>query len=135
MSTRSLIARKTEAGFEAIYCHYDGYPKHHGPILTGHYTSDEKVAALMDLGALSILGPELGEAHEFVTFDSDTGACLAYGRDRNDPDSAKALVKNEEELNQLADRFGAEYLYVYSQDRWLIRKGQPDAPWYALQPQ
>src|SRR5262245_21370447 len=66
MSTRSLIAQQQDDGsLRVIYCHYDGYPEHHGPILTEHYTDPVLVTALIDLGDLSVLAEQIGEPHNF----------------------------------------------------------------------
>ena len=65
MGTRSAIAMKTEDGIRSIYCHWDGYVDHNGRILKEFYSTDEKVKALLDLGDLSSLRQEIGEAHDF----------------------------------------------------------------------
>ena len=66
MATRSMIGvRRPDGKVEAIYCHWDGYLDHNGRILLHHYTDLEKVKALIALGDLSSLGPEIGEEHDF----------------------------------------------------------------------
>ena len=48
MATRSKIAIEDQDGtVRSIYCHWDGYPSHHGPILLEHYTTQEKVESLI----------------------------------------------------------------------------------------
>ena len=74
MGTRSAIAMKTEDGIRSIYCHWDGYVDHNGRILKEFYSTDEKVKALLDLGDLSSLRQEIGEAHDFDRHY----ACLLY---------------------------------------------------------
>lgn len=66
MSTRSVIAQEQGDGsIKAVYCHWDGYPSNNGKLLQEHYQDSCKVAQLIELGSLSTLGPEIGEAHPF----------------------------------------------------------------------
>ena len=56
MSTRSNIALVKKGGaVEAIYCHHDGYPEGVGQTLAKCYGAEEEVAAMLDLGDMSIL--------------------------------------------------------------------------------
>jgi hypothetical protein len=61
MATRSNIVHLTDNGWETIYCHWDGYPAHNGSILLNHYSSSEKVAALVGLGDISSLHENLDD--------------------------------------------------------------------------
>jgi len=132
MSTRSLIARRTEEGkYEAVYCHLDGTPEHHMPILDRHYADDEAVEKLLALGDLSILGTELGQKHDFRTHGESTGTqdwCLAYERDRGDRTSPRRTYADDKELLADADRRWAAYIYLFQDGRWVWRKvhGYPD---------
>jgi len=59
MSTHSMIGRWNSDGtVDAIYCHFDGYPKHHSPILAQHYATEAQVNALIALGDLEVLAHE-----------------------------------------------------------------------------
>ena len=132
MSTRSMIARKTENGIEAVYCHNEGGPAHHLPILTGSYATEEKAAALLDLGGLSVLGPELGEKHDFRTHGKTPETenwCLAYRRDRGDKDevAAKRTYATEEEFLAAVSETWAEYVYLFRGGRWLYRARRGEA--------
>ena len=69
MSTRSIIGIKEEGKFTGVYCHYDGYPQHHLPILEKHYNTSDKLRELIDYGDISSLG---------VCLES----CVFYTRDR-----------------------------------------------------
>ena len=134
MSTRSLIARQTDRGFEAVYCHHDGAPRYHGPVLTGHYSTPEAVAALLDLGDLSVLGPQPGRAHAFATHHENPDAqdwCLAYGRDRADRNRAERCYACEAELLEDADNRWAKYVYLFREGRWFYRSGD-DECWHTL---
>ena len=86
MATRSHIGKQLEDGsISYIYCHWDGYPEHNGKILKEHYTDETKVDALLELGDLSILGPEIGEKQDFNDHSTyNENWCLAYGRDRGE---------------------------------------------------
>jgi hypothetical protein len=135
MSTRSLIARKTENGFESIYCHFDGYPDHHAPILREAYWADERVSELLALGSLSILGRQIGVEHDFNTHINNPDAndwCLAYGRDRKDRDTEKSVCVTEEELLRQAEECWAEYVYLFQNGKWTYRPVAEHAEWREL---
>ena len=56
MATRSAIGyRKPDGSVRAVYCHWDGYPKHQLPILEKHYSGTRKVQALIKPGSMSSL--------------------------------------------------------------------------------
>lgn len=56
MSTRSNIALVKKGGaVEAIYCHHDGYPEGIGETLAKCYGEEEEVAAMLELGDMSLL--------------------------------------------------------------------------------
>ena len=88
MGTRSAIGYKLPSGrIKAVYCHWDGYPKHHLPILIEHYNTLEKAKALIKPGSMSSLrtretwdcGPLLkGNA----TYVQDSEGLLMYQNDR-----------------------------------------------------
>ena len=123
MSTPSILARKTENGYEAIYCHSDGYPPHHWPMLTRHYMDKAKVAELIALGDLSCLGEEIGERHDFDSRQSWPKEaerwCLAYKRDRAEDDVEPQTHPTLAVLGEKAHpMYGAEYAYVYEDGVW-----------------
>jgi len=119
MSTRSIIAVKVENGYESIYCHWDGYPTHHLPLLE-NYNSTELAMQLLSLGDLSILGAEIGEKQDF---DDRAGRnenwCLAYGRDRGEKDVGKKHKRTLRILKNYAKDVGP-YLYIWEHDRWNV---------------
>ena len=87
MATRSRIAIEKENGtVESIYCHWDGYPENNGRILIENYKDHEKVQALIDLGDISSLAPNVeADPHTRHTFnDPVDGVVVAYGRDRGE---------------------------------------------------
>lgn len=120
MATRSTIAvLNTDGTVTACYVHFDGYIDHNGHILKDNYTDPEKIQALMALGSLSILAPEIGEKQDF---DATTSRdwCLAYGRDRGESDvDAQHHVSVADWLSQ-----GEEYNYLWNGSEWLVSCGR-----------
>lgn len=93
MATRSTIAMEREDGVVAqVYCHWDGYLGYNGMILLGHYSDPAKVAQLIALGDLSVLAPEIGEAHDFNS--DDRNVCTFYGRDRGETGTNARLFRD-----------------------------------------
>jgi hypothetical protein len=127
MGTRSMIGVLNEDGTAtAIYCHWDGYPSNNGQILLDHYSQadDTKRAALLSLGDLSSLNPEIGEAHDFNArsyADSDPRAawCVAYGRDRGET-GIEARTFALADWPSYADGCGAEYVYLWRDGAWYV---------------
>lgn len=116
MATRSRIGKQLEDGtVKYIYCHYDGYPEYNGRILKEHYITEAKIDALLELGDLSILGPEIGEKQDF---DDQTKQnqdwCLAYGRDRGEDDTAARIKPRDKYINQEA----VDYVYLFENGEW-----------------
>lgn len=117
MSTRSAIALVTPNTITGIYCHWDGYPSHQGPILTQYYDNATMVRKLIKLGNLSILGKEIGRKHNFDNHTKEHDEwCLAYGRDRGEPDQQAKTFKS---LKDFEDNYDwSEYYYIFSTGRW-----------------
>jgi len=119
MSTRSIIAMKTgENTCLAIRCHFNGYPEYNGVILLAAYDTEEKVRALLALGDLCRLGPELGEKHSRDE-NSHREWCFAYGRDTNEK-GTEARHRTMEELGE----GWIDYIYVFDPTRalWQISR-------------
>jgi hypothetical protein len=75
----------------------------------------DKVNALMKLGDLSILGPEIGGQQDFddrSTHNRDW--CLAYGRDRNEPNTSVTTTQ----FADLLKDDSVDYIYVFDGDYW-----------------
>jgi hypothetical protein len=145
MATRgtiSIVTERTKEGVgRTIYTHWDSYPSHNGRILLEHYNTPERVNALIDLGAISSLAPNIAPEEEGVlkkwnsakgeydsivtkephTFDNPHhGVVIAYHRDRGedlqiDKFNGKPSLKNDEEFN---------YLFVESENQWYVRTGK-----------
>ena len=57
MSTNAMIYKKMQDNsVKGIYLHWDGYPSWAGDKLINHYTTEDKVQRLIELGAISVLG-------------------------------------------------------------------------------
>jgi hypothetical protein len=120
MATRStigIIDNRTGV-VTSIYCHWDGYPEHNGEILVKHWSDPDKIWALMDLGALSSLGEEIGEQHDFNA--SGPIHCTAYGRDRGETDVGS---QTHNSLGEWLDN-GEEYNYLWDGVRWNCFQGK-----------
>jgi hypothetical protein len=102
MATRSNIGiRETDGTVKTIYSHWDGYPQYVGRVLLTHYTTEQDVRGLLDLGDIS-------ELHE--TLDK----VVAYHRDRGEEKAELVVYAPGTFERQEA------YAYVYDVDesRW-----------------
>ena len=122
MATRSRIGIKNEDGsISSIYCHWDGYPEHNGKILKEHYTDPEKVKALMVLGDLSSLNEEIGESQDFDRRETHHEKwCLAYGRDRGEPNTSYKNHPTEKEFLETTKGSWGEYAYIFEEGIWKV---------------
>lgn len=116
MGTRSnIIAFSPDTGlWRRIYCHWDGHPSHHGPILLSHYSTQPLVDALMALGGLSCLGGSLGSKQNFN--DPVENTCRAYHRDRGDD----LDIKTSHSLQTLwpSRNSWIEFVYIWDGAKW-----------------
>ena len=112
MATRSAIGYLQPSGsVRAVYCHWDGYPKHQLPILEKHYTSTDKVKALIKPGSISSL-------HTENTWTSD----------RRDPQPLYYHERGESDIKPITSckplftwfaEHDCEYLYVWDGNKWI----------------
>ena len=120
MATRSTIALEFADGtVEQVYCHWDGYLEHNGQILLKHYSDPFKLQRLIDLGAISSLGPEIGEKQDFDKRDTQNDNwSLIYARDRGE-DLVKHRFKDYADYR--ANAQGEEYNYILRRDgKWYV---------------
>jgi hypothetical protein len=130
MSTRSVIGKVLGEGkIRYVSAHWDGYPSHNGRILLENY-NEEKLDKLLELGDVSILGPEIGEKHPFDANyftqpdqpkHPKAGWCKFYGRDRGEAD-IEAKEADFVSLPQAADQCGAEFVYLFENGAWKYAK-------------
>ncbi|MBE5253482.1 post-segregation killing protein PndC [Mixta mediterraneensis] len=115
MATRSNINVKVGDIYHCVYCHWDGYPEHHGPILTAHYNSQELAEKLVSHGDISILDNSCDKP-EGHSFDNRVdGYTVYYGRDRGEENVS--FKKKASPLNQ------EEFSYIWDGEKWLVMKG------------
>ncbi|PIJ76504.1 MULTISPECIES: hypothetical protein [unclassified Erwinia] len=112
MATRSNINVKVGDIYHCVYCHWDGYPEHHAPILTAHYNSQELAEKLVSHGDISSLenSSDQPEGHSFST--PVKGYTVYYGRDRGE--SNTDFKKKNKPLTQ------EEYSYIWDGEKWLF---------------
>lgn len=123
MSTRARIGiTQPQGSVRSIYTHWSGAPADHGPILLTHYASLPRVLDLLELGNLSVLGPDIGERHEFERQSLDDRFaqwCLAYGRDRGDPHEQALVDASVEFFVETCRICRADYAYLWTTERWI----------------
>ncbi len=104
MATRSVIAIKNEdESFDAIYCHFDGYPEGVGKTLKDNYNSQEQARDLINRGSLSALDKSV----ESSVFYTSRGEELK-----------KYHEESFEDLKKLCGDLWGEYLYVFQDGKW-----------------
>jgi hypothetical protein len=111
MATRSTIGILLNGRVNAIYCHWDGYPEGVGATLARHYQEISKVNQLIDIGNISSLKEEIGEAHDFN--QPTENWCVAYGRDRKE---AMQWSRSFSSIQDWVTNFnsGEEFFYLYA---------------------
>lgn len=116
MSTNATIAIKTDKGYEAIYCHNDGYPGYMYPMLRDYYGSWERATALVSFGDASFIAkrimPSVGSNHHFEHPEEDV--CIFYHRDRGEEYHAAFYS------NLVAVTSSQYYTYVFEDGEWHV---------------
>jgi len=109
-----------DGSITSVYCHWDGYPSHNGLILLESYQDPAKIKALITLGDLSSLGPNIAPEGDVVhTFnDPADGVCVFYGRDRKDKGTECKLAANMKEFLEISD--WCDYCYVFENGEWFL---------------
>ena len=124
MSTNSTINILNEDGtVDSIYCHWDGYLEFNGKLLQQHYTSEAKVRELISNGDLSILGSEIGEAHDFDYRYKNDGEkepgtdnwCMYFGRDRGERNVDYQTLANADMV-----KGSQQYNYLFRDGSWTV---------------
>ena len=135
MGTRSTIALEFADGtVEQVYCHWDGYLEHNGKILFENYSDPFKLRDLIDQGAISSLGINIGEKHPFsphgegnaAAYDAavKAGATTFYGRDRSETGVSAKKFKNFTDyvLN-----------HAYEEYEYILRNVEGKATWFVAE--
>jgi hypothetical protein len=137
VGTRSTINIENADGtVTSMYCHWDGYISHHGPILLNFYETEVKVRALLELGSLSVLGKEIGKKHDFDKPPREADEwCRSHLRDRGEKD---AVTKDFESIPAID---GEEFNYIFRLDgKWYVDRSEdseddPIQGWRELVPE
>ena len=122
MATRSFICKSLPNNtIVGVYCHFDGYPSGVGATLANHYTTDERVTALLSLGSISQLHPRLvpnlGDTH---TFDNPAkNVTVAYHRDRGEAMSTTTFPSLDVMVENVAHQLGVEFVYIWDSNEWV----------------
>jgi hypothetical protein len=100
MATRSNIAVQiSQTKVISVYCHFDGYPSHHLPILNEHYNTLEKALELISEGNISVL---------------DEKETIYYGRDKKELNQQAVISDIDNWLKQ-------QYGYLFTLDKtWKV---------------
>jgi alkylation response protein AidB-like acyl-CoA dehydrogenase len=126
MATRSSITVKSGDKYVGVYCHNDGYPSgvycHNdgypsgvGETLFNHYNTQAQVEALVALGALSQLHPELATSQPHSFDDPVSGVTIAYARDRG----GDMLQTTGKTWTAVKDKIDGAYHYLYENGVWV----------------
>ena len=133
MSTRCRIGIENKDGtITSIYCHHDGYPEVVGEILVNHYTTEEKIRKLLELGDMSSLGtepvenlrgwetPKAGTADWLKAYMElhPENQCVIY-KTRGEDCPAKTHKDIEEYQRHSRDCWG-EYAYLFKNNEWFV---------------
>lgn len=111
MGTRSRIAiRNADNTYLSVYCHWDGYPSHHGPILQEAHNTEEKVRALLAGG-------------DFSSLERDLARIEFYSKRRNEDASPAQTSADLDALCTLTQETGGEWLYVFTPAGWQCAPG------------
>jgi hypothetical protein len=117
MSTRSRITQALPNGtFKSIYCHFDGYLSGVGKILLEDYNTEEKLAALLDLGDISSIDPRFAKVE-------------AYGRDRGEKGTEALIVPDMSQI----DRQSYNYLFTPEGEWMYMKAGERDWKIFTLE--
>lgn len=122
MATRSFICKSLPNNtVVGVYCHYDGDPSGVGATLANHYTTDERVEALLSLGSISQLNPRLvpnlGDTHTFEKPASNV--TVAYHRDRGEDMHTTTFPSLDVMVENVAHQMGAEFVYIWDSNEWV----------------
>jgi hypothetical protein len=116
----------------AIYIHSSGQPERGvGALLMRHYSTDQKVFALVNQGDASFLGKELGEKHSFEEVKKGNikpewrDWTLFYHRDRGEKfeDVGPRLYPN---IRIFLAESDTPYTYIWMNGMWYVRNGDKE---------
>jgi hypothetical protein len=104
MGTQSLIAIKNkDETYDAVYCHFDGYPSGVGTTLKDYYKTEDKIRTLISFGGMSCLKDNVSDC-EFYT--------------KRGEKFHNYVMFSFEQLKQEATDIWCEYLYFFQDGGW-----------------
>ena len=137
MATRSSIHSFDGETLTSVYCHWDGYPSNHAPILLEKINTAEKVNELLSLGNISSLDDNTVPTEEHSYEHPQKGVTVFYGRDRGELDqeaNVTTIVNVDNNglptASSLPIREEYQYLYDLRTDTWYMMTGK--YPWVKL---
>ena len=142
MGTRSMIVKlDDEANGRMIYCSNDSHLYHLGAVLFHHYQDVDKIDALLDLGAVRLVGKSLDRPPEdYFTVEGmqrydRMGYTIAWGRDEGMTDREDFQTESTggmAEIDALVAESRYYYFYVYDADNGWRVKGRDVQEWTPL---
>ena len=127
-----MIVFETCCGYQGLYCHLGGSPRHNSQILQAHYNNLLDVSLLCANRDFSLFDPEIGLRQE----DSEGGkAAQANEEIVTDSDHPEEEVfMTVDEIQDYAAANGCQFIYLFAENSWLFcsRHYQSYLPWQKL---
>lgn len=134
MSTRANVVMPNPSSpkcpIVSIYIHFEGYPEHTGEILKQNYNTTAKLEQLFSLGDLALIGPEIGEKHDFKTHgEGETkNWCLSYFRDYGDSRTKAMRWKSLGDFTAKIYEDNIDYVYLWVGNKFIVWKNTGKEP-------
>lgn len=117
MSTRSVIGIiRKDGSVECINCYRDGYLHGVGKVLLNHYTDQDKIEQLLELGDLYALK----ENTDHAIINPDKYTTIAYVRDGGEKNTQSRVFDSIQEFQYEFNNSWCEYAYLFdeSKQKW-----------------
>jgi hypothetical protein len=113
MATRGLIAVIKDGVVTASYNHYDSYESNLGVALNTFFNTPEKAEEIANMGDIRYVSSENGEVE-----------LLSNPKPPKKLYLSNSLEDAAEELAKLIDAFGADYAYIFNENKWEVVKNR-----------
>lgn len=120
MSTRSVIGIiRKDGSLECINCYRDGYLHGVGKVLSKHYSDQEKIEQLLELGDLYALkeNTEPKENTNHTIINPDKYTTIAYVRDGKEMNTQSKVFDSIEEFQYEFNNSWCEYAYLFDETK------------------
>ena len=114
MATRGLIGFIKDGVLTASYNHYDSYESGLGKSLNTFFNTPEKAEEIANMGDIRYVNDENGEVEMF----ENPKYAVKLNLSKLDPEDAA------EEVAMLVDSFGADYAYIFNENKWEVVKNR-----------